>query len=92
MKVTKEMSEPYVKVIEVRNISEQDNVYRVMYETHAGSEDLQRVQILIQSDSESFESEVLGMWANSVHTNQFILKAGNPDSVNVEITDYSLNR
>lgn len=90
--VTKEKSEPYAKIVEIRNISEKDNVYRVMFETHAGSENLQRVQILIQSDSESFETEVLGMWANSVHINQFILKAGNPDSVNVEITDYSLNR
>jgi len=83
--------EPSVEILDVSDISTQSQIYRVVIETSAGTENLANVRVLVQSDSESMYINT-SVFAESSNTSHVLIKTNNPDSITAEVVSYKENR
>jgi len=65
-----------------------ENTYRVTFEVIAGSESLNTISVNVQSDTESFTTNISGMFGFSTQTQQMLIKASNPNSISVSVENY----
>ncbi|NIP61924.1 MAG: hypothetical protein GWN01_15385, partial [Nitrosopumilaceae archaeon] len=82
---------PSVEILDVSDISTQSQIYRVVIETSAGTENLANVRVLVQSDSESMYINT-SVFAESSNTSHVLIKTNNPDSITAEVVSYKENR
>ncbi len=79
---------PYMKIIDISDISTQGKIYRVVIETFSGSENIQNIQVKMKSDSESMTLNTSGLWAESSNTSHVIIKASDPNSITGEVISF----
>ncbi len=83
---------PVVGIISVNNFSgESPNTFNAIVEVSAGSENLENVQVLVESDTQTVLARTGGIFAHDSVINNVIIQAQDPNSVTAFIVDYKLN-
>jgi len=83
---------PIVEIISVNNFSgESPNTFNAIVEVSAGSENLENVQVLVESDTQKVLTTTGGVFAYDSVINTVKIKAQDPNSVTASIEDYILN-
>lgn len=85
-------SSPQAKLVDVSNISTEDNIYRVIFDVTTKEFSAKKIKVLVSSDVDSINYSVGGLFEDNTHTNQAILRAINPESISVQVVDFSINR
>jgi len=83
---------PVVGIISVNNFSgESPNTFNAIVEVSAGSENLENVKVLVESDTQTVLSTTGGVFAYDSVINTVKIKAQDPNSVTAFIVDYKIN-
>jgi len=83
---------PVIEIVSVNNFSgESPNTFNAVFELSAGSQNLENVQILVESDTQTVLSTTGGVFAHDSVINTVKIKAQDPNSVTATIVDYILN-
>ena len=83
---------PIIWIISVNNFSgESPNTFNAVFELSAGSQNLENVQVLVESDTQKVLTTTGGIFAHDSVINTVKIKAQDPNSVTATIVDYILN-
>jgi len=83
---------PVIKIVSVTNFSaESDNTFNAIFQLSAGNENIEDVQIVIESDRDIIWTIVNGLFAHDSSTNSVKIQALDPTSITAIIVDYQIN-
>lgn len=83
---------PMVSLVDASNISDQDDVYRIVFDTTTQDFNAKNIKVEISSDVDSIMYTIGGLFQNNTDTNQVILKVLEPESISLQVIDYEINR
>ena len=83
---------PRVFITDISNISNQDNVYRVIFDVTSKHFDAKNIKIQVSSDSDSFYTTIGGLSEDTTQSNHVIMKISNPQTVTAQVVDFEVNR
>jgi transcription termination factor Rho len=86
----KEMA-PVINLIDVSNISDQVQIYRVVFDVTATNYPAKNIRIDVASDIDSISYTIADLAEHNTQTNQVLLKSTDAKSVHVNLTDYDPN-
>ena len=83
---------PTVELVSIDSISEQDNIYRIIFDVTADEFNFAEITVRVSSDYESKVVPIGGVFKGNTQTNQVTLIVNDPASVSIELIDFKLNR
>ena len=83
---------PVVKIVSVNNFSgESENTFNAIFQLSAGNENMEDVQIIIESDRDAVWTIVNGLFAHDSSINLVKIRALDPTSITAIIVGYQIN-
>ncbi len=83
---------PVIRIVSVTNFSgESENTFNAIFQLSAGNENIEDVQIVIESDRDVIWTIVNGLFAHDSSINSVKIQAIDPTSITAIIVDYQIN-
>ena len=83
---------PVIRIISVTNFSgESENTFNAIFQLSAGNENIEDVQIVIESDRDVVWTIVNGLFAHDSSINSVKIQVIDPTSITAIIVDYQIN-
>ena len=83
---------PIIRIVSITNFSaESENIFNAIFQLSAGNENIEDVQIVIESDSDIIWTIVNGLFAHDSSINSVKIQALDPISITAIIVDYQIN-
>jgi len=83
---------PTIKTVKVSNFSgESEFTFNAVYEVTAGEKNLENIMIHVQSDADSMDININGLFAHDNAINVVKIKAMDPMTINAKIVGFQLN-